>query len=114
LAKILCLDGNFDKALGIYEYALQKIPADHPGRNVCLSFFLSFIFSVSSQIPWTYSFRTISYSSFSLANYIQVLTQLLKKLQDKLAGGNRRDPFTVLPLEIAELTLRRFSFKQIV
>lgn len=40
--------------------------------------------------------------------------QLLKKLQDKLAGGNRRDPFTVLPLEIAELTLRRFSFKQIV
>ncbi|CAP96121.1 Pc21g12240 [Penicillium rubens Wisconsin 54-1255] len=76
LAKVLCLDGNFDKARDIYEYALQKVPADHPGRNV--------------------------------------LTQLLKKLQDKLAGGNRRDPFTVLPLEVAELTLRRLSFKQIV
>ncbi|EKV11510.1 hypothetical protein PDIG_18280 [Penicillium digitatum PHI26] len=76
LAKVLCLDGNFDKARDIYEYALQKLPADHTGRNV--------------------------------------LEQLLKKLQDRLAGGNRRDPFTILPLEIAELTLRRFSFKQIV
>ncbi|KAJ6140176.1 Tetratricopeptide-like helical [Penicillium samsonianum] len=76
LAKVLCLDGNFDKARDIYEYALQKLPADHQGRKV--------------------------------------LEQLLKKLQDKLAGGNRRDPFTILPLEIAELTLRRFSFKQIV
>ncbi|KAJ5927528.1 Tetratricopeptide-like helical [Penicillium verrucosum] len=76
LAKVLCLDGNFDKARDIYEYALQKLPADHQGR--------------------------------------EVLEQLLKKLQDKLAGGNRRDPFTILPLEIAELTLRHFSFKQIV
>ncbi|CAI7595865.1 unnamed protein product [Penicillium glandicola] len=76
LAKVLCLDGNFDKAREIYEYALQKLPADHPGRKV--------------------------------------LTQLLNKLQDKLAGGSRRDPFTILPLEIAELTLRQFSFKQIV
>ncbi|KXG51865.1 Tetratricopeptide-like helical [Penicillium griseofulvum] len=76
LAKILCLDGNFDKARDIYEYALQKLPADHPGRKA--------------------------------------LTQLLKKLQDKLAGGNRRDPFTALPLEIAILILQCFSFKQIV
>lgn len=51
---------------------------------------------------------------FSNTNHLQVLEQLLKKLQDKLAGGNRRDPFTILPLEIAELTLRHFSFKQIV
>ncbi|KAJ5496289.1 Tetratricopeptide-like helical [Penicillium fimorum] len=76
LAKVLCQDGNFDKAREIYEYALKKLPADHSGRKV--------------------------------------LTQLLKKLQDKLAGGNRRDPFTVLPLEIAVLTLQCFSFKQIV
>ncbi|KAJ5606868.1 Tetratricopeptide-like helical [Penicillium hordei] len=76
LAKVLCLDGNFDKARDIYEYALQKLPADHQGRKV--------------------------------------IEQLLNKLQDKLAGGNRRDPFTILPLEIAELTLRHFSFKQIV
>ncbi|KAJ5528575.1 Tetratricopeptide-like helical [Penicillium freii] len=76
LAKVLCLDGNFEKARDIYEYALQKLPADHSGR--------------------------------------EVLEQLLKKLQDKLAGGNRRDPFTILPLEIAELTLRHLSFKQIV
>jgi hypothetical protein len=47
-------------------------------------------------------------------NYLQALTQLLKKLQDKLAGGNRRDPFTALPLEIAILILQCFSFKQIV
>ncbi|OQE35259.1 hypothetical protein PENCOP_c014G07469 [Penicillium coprophilum] len=76
LAKVLCLDGKFDKAQEIYEYALKKLPADHPGRKV--------------------------------------VTQLLKKLQDKLAGGNRRDPFSVLPLEVAVLTLQCFSFKQIV
>lgn len=74
------------------------------------------LFSFCSLKPQnrTSSLPTISYSSFSHTNHIQVLTQLLKKLQDKLAGGNRRDPFTVLPLEVAELTLRRFSFKQIV
>ncbi|KAI3293695.1 hypothetical protein DTO002I6_4641 [Penicillium roqueforti] len=76
LAKILCLDGNFDKARDIYEYALQKLPTDHPGRKA--------------------------------------IEQLLRRLQDKLAGGNRRDPFMVLPLEIAELTLQRLPFKQIV
>lgn len=38
LAKVLCLDGNFDKARDIYEYALQKLPADHPGRGVSFSF----------------------------------------------------------------------------
>ncbi|KAJ5558053.1 hypothetical protein N7535_009543 [Penicillium sp. DV-2018c] len=75
LAKVLCLDGNFDKARDIYEYALQKLSASHPGR--------------------------------------EVVTQLLNKLQDKLAGGNRRDPFTVLPLEMADIILRCFSFKQI-
>ncbi|KAJ5177410.1 Tetratricopeptide-like helical [Penicillium coprophilum] len=76
LAKVLCLDGKFDKAQEIYEYALKKLPADHSGRKV--------------------------------------VTQLLKKLQDKLAGGNRRDPFSALPLEVAVLTLQCFSFKQIV
>ncbi|CAI7633396.1 unnamed protein product [Penicillium crustosum] len=76
LAKVLCLDGNFNKARDIYEYALQKLPTDHPGRGL--------------------------------------LEQLLKKLQDKLAGGNRRDPFTILPLELAELTLQQFSFRQVV
>ncbi|CAG7917332.1 unnamed protein product [Penicillium olsonii] len=75
LAKILCLDGNFDKARDIYEYALVKLPAEHKGRDV--------------------------------------ISQLLKKLRDKLAGGNRRDPFSALPLEIAHLTLSLFTFKQL-
>ncbi|KAJ5121101.1 Tetratricopeptide-like helical [Penicillium bovifimosum] len=75
LAKVLCLDGNFDKAQVIYEYALQKLPANHAGRDVVM--------------------------------------QSLKKLQDKLAGGNRRDPFTALPLEVADLILSYLSFKQI-
>jgi hypothetical protein len=39
LAKVLCLDGSFDKARDIYEYALQKLPAGHKGRDV--SAFLS-------------------------------------------------------------------------
>lgn len=43
-----------------------------------------------------------------------MITQLLKKLQDKLAGGNRRDPFMILPLEMAVMVLQSFSFKQIV
>lgn len=55
----------------------------------------------------------ISLYLFSHTNYLQLLEQLLKKLQDKLAGGNRRDPFTILPLEIAEFTLRHLSFKQV-
>ncbi|KAJ5782112.1 Tetratricopeptide-like helical [Penicillium paradoxum] len=76
LGKVLCLDGNFDKAVSIYEYGLQKLPANHSGRKV--------------------------------------ITQLLKKLQDRLAGGSRRDPFTALPLEMADLILQSFSFKQIV
>ncbi|KAJ5129663.1 Tetratricopeptide-like helical [Penicillium bovifimosum] len=76
LAKVLCLDGNFDMARDIYEYALQQLPVNHPGR--------------------------------------EVVTQLLEKLLDKLAGGNRRDPFTVLPLEVADIILHHLSFKQIV
>lgn len=71
-------------------------------------FFLCFLFCSLLNVIF------ISLYFFSHTNHLQVLEQLLKKLQDKLAGGNRRDPFTILPLEIAELTLRRFSFKQIV
>lgn len=69
--------------------------------------------SVVASLNFLFPNYIISYS-FPPTNHLQVLEQLLKKLQDKLAGGNRRDPFTILPLEIAELTLRRFSFKQIV
>ncbi|KAJ5338993.1 Tetratricopeptide-like helical [Penicillium brevicompactum] len=75
LAKVLCLDGNFEKARDIYEYALQKLPVEHKGRDV--------------------------------------ISNLLKKLRDKLAGGNRRDPFTALPLEIAHLILSLLTFKQL-
>lgn len=105
MAKVLCLDGNFEKARDIYEYALQKLPADHSGREVGL--FLSFLFCSLLNMVFLSLY-------FPPTNHLQVLEQLLKKLQDKLAGGNRRDPFTTLPLEIAELTLRHLSFKQIV
>jgi hypothetical protein len=89
-------------------------PITQAAMYVLLSLLLFSFCSLKPQNR-TSSLPTISYSSsFSHTNHIQVLTQLLKKLQDKLAGGNRRDPFTVLPLEVAELTLRRFSFKQIV
>lgn len=56
----------------------------------------------------------MSHSFFTVINHLQAIEQLLRRLQDKLAGGNRRDPFMVLPLEIAELTLQRLPFKQIV
>jgi hypothetical protein len=65
-------------------------------------------------VPLPTLHSSVIQSFFPATNHFQVLEQLLKKLQDRLAGGNRRDPFTILPLEIAELTLRRFSFKQIV
>ena len=45
--------------------------------------------------------------------HFQVISNLLKKLRDKLAGGNRRDPFTALPLEIAHLILSLLTFKQL-
>jgi hypothetical protein len=48
-----------------------------------------------------------------LTDFTKLISQLLKRLRDKLAGGTRRDPFTALPLEIAHLTLGLFTFKQI-
>ncbi|KAJ6071224.1 hypothetical protein N7499_009238 [Penicillium canescens] len=76
LGQVLRLNGSPEKALAIYEYALQKLPEDNRSRDT--------------------------------------LSQLLKKVQDQLAGGNRRDPFTVLPLELAEWTLKSFSFQEVV
>ncbi|KAJ5175624.1 uncharacterized protein N7482_001501 [Penicillium canariense] len=42
----------------------------------------------------------------------EMLQQLHKKLEDRMLL-NRRDPFTMLPLEIAVLVVQQFSFKQI-
>lgn len=42
-----------------------------------------------------------------------MMEQLHKKLEDRMML-NRLDPFTVLPLEMADLVIRDFSFKQIV
>ena len=42
-----------------------------------------------------------------------MLEQLHNKLQDRMLL-NRRDPFTVLPLEITNMVIEYFSFKQIV
>lgn len=71
MAKVLCLDGEFDKARDIYEYALQKLPANHKGRDVrgalpktaffsSLSFFLLFSHPSSSS-PFPSS--SLSFSS---------------------------------------------------
>ncbi|KAJ5707947.1 hypothetical protein N7488_007748 [Penicillium malachiteum] len=43
----------------------------------------------------------------------EMLDQLHKKLQDRMLL-NRKDPFTLLPLEMAMLVIQHFSFKQIV
>ncbi|KAJ5730963.1 uncharacterized protein N7483_005471 [Penicillium malachiteum] len=43
----------------------------------------------------------------------EMLEQLHKKLQDRMLL-NRKDPFTLLPLEMAMLVIEHFSFKQIV
>ncbi|KAJ5757117.1 uncharacterized protein N7511_007299 [Penicillium nucicola] len=45
---------------------------------------------------------------------LKAINHMLKKAQDQLAGGNRRDPFTVLPLELAEDILKSLTFKEIV
>ncbi|KAF3384592.1 F-box/TPR repeat protein pof3 [Penicillium rolfsii] len=42
-----------------------------------------------------------------------MLEQLHKKLEDRMLSA-RRDPFTLLPLEVAVLVIKQFSFKQIV
>jgi hypothetical protein len=122
LAKVLCLDGNFDKARDIYEYALQKLPADHTGRNVSLECKVGRgTREITTDMPHSRVnckhqksenqrkkdilptlHSSVIQSFFPATNHFQVLEQLLKKLQDRLAGGNRRDPFTILPLEIAE------------
>lgn len=49
-----------------------------------------------------------------LTDPLQILQQLHDKLQDKMASSKFRDPFDVLPLEIAVMVLRHFNFKQIV
>ena len=43
----------------------------------------------------------------------QMIEQLHSKLQSKLSA-KLYDPFSVLPLEVATMTLQHFSFKQIV
>lgn len=79
MAKVLCLDGEFDKARDIYEYALQKLPANHKGRDVrgglpktaffsSLSFFLLFSHPSSSS-PFLFSFFL-----FSTSQYFALLT----------------------------------------
>lgn len=42
-----------------------------------------------------------------------MIEQLRKKLEDRMML-NRKDPFTILPLEIASMVIQHFSFKQIV
>jgi len=42
-----------------------------------------------------------------------MLELLHKKLQDRMML-NRKDPFTMLPLEIAAMVIEHFSFKNIV
>lgn len=64
MAKVLCLDGDFDKARDIYEYALQKLPSNHKGRDVCGAlpmtdcFFILLFFTVVSHF-----FIFLSFSS---------------------------------------------------
>jgi F-box/TPR repeat protein Pof3 len=41
------------------------------------------------------------------------MEQLHKKLEDRMKL-NRKDPFTMLPLEMAALVIEYFSFKDIV
>jgi F-box/TPR repeat protein Pof3 len=41
------------------------------------------------------------------------MEQLHKKLEDRM-NLNRKDPFTMLPLEMAALVIEHFSFKNIV
>ncbi|KAJ5979908.1 hypothetical protein N7481_007206 [Penicillium waksmanii] len=43
----------------------------------------------------------------------ETMEQLHKKLEDRM-NLNRKDPFTMLPLEIAALVIQHFSFKNIV
>lgn len=42
-----------------------------------------------------------------------MVEQLHKKLQDRMVL-NRKDPFTMLPFEVAAMVIQHFSFKQIV
>jgi F-box/TPR repeat protein Pof3 len=110
LGQVLRLDGSPEKALAIYEYALQKLPEDNRSRDVSL---LPMQVKLHISESCLLCFCTNITSSFP-ANCAQTLSQLLKKVQDQLAGGNRRDPFTVLPLELAEWTLKSFSFQEVV
>ena len=55
----------------------------------------------------------VSPSDLYIDDCLQMIEQLHTKLQDRMML-NRRDPFTVLPLEIATMVIQEFSFKQIV
>lgn len=44
---------------------------------------------------------------------LQMMEVLHKKLHDRMML-NRNDPFTMLPLELAAIVIRHFSFKNIV
>lgn len=99
-AKILLLEGKSDKALQVYEYGLKSLPSDHPNRKVG-----------HSETGTGSNLRYTNNCSKNLEKLRDKLQGNVKLIEDRLALS-RRDPFSILPLEIAMFVLQALSFKQ--
>lgn len=81
-------------ALGIFKYGMKNVPVTDPNFKVCD--------------------RTVHYLYRARLTQRQLLQQLHDKLTRKLSPDTAKDPFTVLPVELAEMVLEYLSFRNMV
>ena len=81
-----------ETALGIYKYGMKNVPVDDKNFKV-------------SKLPSDYKVLLTCY---------KLLQQLHDKLTRKLSPATAIDPFTILPVELAEMILEYLSFRNMV
>ena len=85
-----------DRALGIYKYGMKHVPVDDQN------------FRVGVQT------NTTSAYSMICSDALQLLQQLHDKLTRKLSPAKAIDPFTLLPVELAEMILEHLAFSNVI
>ncbi|KAB8227434.1 Leucine Rich Repeat domain protein [Aspergillus alliaceus] len=101
--------GQYDRALKDARQMIKKDKQDERGYLRCAkSLFLDGKYDKAVEV-YAYALKTLP-SSHPRRELVE---RLHNKLRDKMAA-KCRDPFSILPLEIAAMVLNHFDFKQIV
>ncbi|KAJ5565333.1 hypothetical protein N7513_001575 [Penicillium frequentans] len=108
-AATYCKIEDFDKARRDSRHMIKKANQDERGYLRCAKVLLLEGKPEKAMEIYAYGLKTLA----SKHPRRELLKQLHDKLQDRMLL-NRRDPFTVLPFEMAMMVVQHFSFKQIV